>query len=80
MITKQLQSRLEALATNIRSRTVQSPFLFLEEGETMQQLEARIERWKAGAKDTGISGVYEGGEIEFARPFQFVSPHPREEE
>jgi len=80
MITKQLQNRLEALAAKIRSRTVQSLFVFMEKDETMQELGARIERWKAGAKDTGISGVYEGGEIEYGRPFQFVSPRPREAE
>ena len=80
MITKLLESRLQALATNIRSQTVQRLFIFMDKGETMQELEARIERWKAGAKDTGISGVYEGGEIEYGRPFGFVAPRPREAE
>jgi hypothetical protein len=80
MIPKLLEGRLETLATKIRSRTVQHLFIFMHEGETMQELDVRIERWKAGATDTGISGVYEGGEIEYARPFRFVDPPIREAE
>ena len=74
MIRQNLWGRLNALKTGIRSRHVQHLFIFMKDDDTMQDLEARIERWKAGEVVYGISAEYEGGEIEFARPFQFVGP------
>ena len=77
MIGQRLWHRLEALKAKRRSTQVQHLLVCLDKGETLQELEAKIERWKAGEKVNGISQEYEGGEIDYGLPFEFVSPRDR---
>ena len=74
MIPRPMWKRLGDVAKPSKPRNIQRPFVFLSEGETRQDLEGKIERWKAGEKVDGISAEYEGGEIEIRRAFAFANP------
>ncbi len=80
MIPAKLQNRLEKVAKVLENRFIQYPFIFQKEWETREDIEAKLERWKAGEKVDGIAGEYEGGEVGILLPFQFVSPPARKVE
>ncbi len=46
-------------------------------GESMESIELKIERWKAGETVEGIAGEYLGGEIDLVRVVG-VTPSPRQ--
>lgn len=71
---RQIWKRLESVSQAIANRHIQYPFIFLQPGETVEQIPAKIERWKAGEKVEGICGEYLGGEVGIGLPFEFVSP------
>ena len=76
---QQLRKLLENVEQLFRHRYVQYPMMIQEEWETREDLEAKIERWKAGEQVQGIFGEYEGGEVGIRRPFQFVKPTVRKD-
>ena len=57
--------RLERVSQVVENRYIQYPMIFLERGETEEDIPAMIERWKAGEKVEGIFGEYEGERSEF---------------
>ena len=71
---RQIWKRLGSVSNTIANRRTQRPFIILQPGETVEMLPAKIERWKAGEEVEGIYGKYEGGEVDFGLPLQFVSP------
>ena len=74
MIPRTMWKRLHNTARPISQRHIQHLIIILAEGETREDLDRKIERWKAGEKVDGISAKYEGGEVEFGRPIAFASP------
>ena len=66
--------RLVGVSQKIENRYVQYPVIILGEGESVDDLPAKVERWKAGEQVEGIYGEYEGGEVGIGLPFEFVSP------
>ena len=71
---RQIWERLESVSMAVANRYIQYPLIFLQPGETVEQLPAKIERWMAGEAVAGIYGRYEGGEVGIGLPFKFVSP------
>ena len=71
---RKIWKRLESVSKAIDNRYIQYPLIFLQPGETVEQLPAKIERWMAGEAVEGIYGRYEGGEVGIGLPFKFVSP------
>lgn len=69
-----LWKRLERVDSAISNKYIQYPFIILQPGETVDDLPAKIERWKTGEKVEGIYGEYEGGEVGILLPYEFVSP------
>ena len=74
MIPRAMWNRLNNTAKPLSQRHIQHLLIVLAEGETREDLDRKIERWKAGEKVDGISAEYEGGDVEIGRPFAFVSP------
>ena len=70
----QMWKRLEKLGQVLQHQNIQYPMIIMQSGETVEDLPAKIERWKAGEEVEGIYGKYEGGEVGSILPFQFVSP------
>ena len=66
--------RLEQVSRVVRNQHIQTPFIFLQDGETDDDVPDKIERWMAGETVEGISGEYKGGEVRIIQPFSFVSP------
>ena len=69
-----LWKRLQAVGQKLEITKVQYPLMIQKEGETRDDLWAKLERWKAGEAVDGIYGVYQGGEIGIHLPFRFISP------
>ena len=65
--------RISEAAEAVENRHTQYLLIIMQEGDTWADLEARVERWKAGEKVYGIYGEYEGGPVELL-PFEFVEP------
>ena len=80
MIRPQMWKRLESTRISLRCRHVQHIFVIMRSGETIADVEAKVERWKAGEKVDGISAKYEGGEVDYGLPIEFVDPPPRDED
>ena len=75
MISSQrMWKRLEKLGQVLQHRRIQYPLMFQEVGETREDLEIKLERWKTGEEVEGICGKYEGGEVGIGRPFSFDFP------
>ena len=74
MIRQHLWNRLGKVSQAISIKSIQRPFIFMQPGETIEDLPAKIERWMAGEKVEGIYGEYEGGEVGIGLPFEFVAP------
>ncbi len=72
-----LWKRLAETSKAIENRYIQYLLIIMQEGDTWDDLEAKVERWKAGEKVDGIYGEYEGGPVKLL-PFEFVSPSARE--
>ena len=74
MMRMDMWKRLENVSQAISIKSIQRPFIFMQPGETIEDLPAKIGRWKAGEKVEGIYGEYEGGEVGIGLPFKFVAP------
>ena len=70
----QMRKRLEKVGQVLQYKNIQYPMIIMQSGETVEDLPAKIERWKAGEEVAGIFAKYEGGEVGIGLPFQFVSP------
>ncbi len=70
----QMRKRLEKVEQTLSWRNIQYPIIIQERGETYEDLEAKLERWKAGEKGTGVLGEYKGGPVGIRAPVQYVSP------
>jgi hypothetical protein len=66
--------RLNQIEIKLSFANIQYPIIIQERGETYEDLEAKLERWKAGEKGTGVLGEYEGGEVGIWAPIQYVNP------
>lgn len=74
----QMRKRLEKVGQVLQHRNIQYPLMIQEVGETREDLEIKLELWKAGEEVEGIFGKYKGGEVGICLPFQFVAPPERE--
>lgn len=74
MIRQHLWNRLERVKQAISIKSIQRPFIIMQPGETIEDLPAKIDRWKAGEQVEGICGEYIGGEVGIGLPFEFVAP------
>jgi len=76
---QRMWQRLEQVEIKLSFANIQYPIIIQERGETYEDLEAKLERWKTGEKRTGVLGEYKGGEVGIWAPVQYVSPGEVEE-
>ncbi len=76
---QRMWKRLNQVEIKLSFANIQYPIIIQERGETYEDLEAKLERWKGGEKGTGVLGEYEGGEVGIWAPIQYVSPGEVEE-
>ncbi len=76
---QRMWKRLEQVEIKLSFVNIQYPIITREPNETYEDLEDKLERWKAGEKGTGVLGEYEGGEVGIWAPIQYVSPGEVEE-
>jgi len=69
--------RLDAAGFRLRYQHRQVIAILSKPGESMESIELKIERWKAGETVEGIAGEYLGGEIDLVRVVG-VTPSPRQ--
>ncbi len=76
---QRMWQRLEQVEIKLSFANIQYPIIIQERGETYEDLEAKLERWKAGEKGTGVLGEYKGGAVGIRSPVMYVSPGEVEE-
>ena len=69
-----LRKRLEKVGQVLQYKNIQYPMITMQPGETLEDLPAKVERWKAGEKVEGILGEYQGGEVGILLPCRYVGP------
>ena len=60
----QMWKRLDRIEQSVSLRKAQIVSVIQGVGETEEEVEDRISRWKAGDTDCGIKGKYEGRELD----------------
>ena len=74
MIRQQLWKRLNTVEQTGQLTSRQVITVIKNRGETDADIDAKIERWKAGESVDGINGEYKGGEIDMIIRIIVVAP------